>query len=208
MKIIGYLRVSTGGQDIKNQRLGILELANRNKWKVEFVEETASGTLSYRKRALGGIIDSLQEFDVLIVPELSRIGRSLLEILEILKTLKDRGVKVHTIKEGYEINGDAITSKVMTMVFGMLAELERDLISKRTKEALAVRRSQGVRLGRPPGPGKSKLDGKEEEIWSFYKKGVGVTSLARIFDCTPPTMGNFIQKKVLPTHSGSGETCA
>ncbi len=199
MKVIGYLRVSTEYQDVDNQKLGILDLANRNKLgSVSFIEETASGTLSYRKRALGDLISNLQKGDVLIVSELSRLGRSMLEILEILKELKTKDVRVHTVKENYEINGAEITSKVMTMVFGMLAELERDLISKRTKEALATKRAQGVRLGRPPVPGKSKLDDKADDIRKLVDKGVGVTSLAKIFDCTPPTMSNFIYKKILP----------
>ncbi len=199
MKIIGYLRVSTAQQDLNNQRLGILELANKNNWKVSFIEETASGTISYKKRKLGEIIESLNQGDVLIISELSRLGRSMLEILEILRDLKNRDIKIFTIKENYQINGTDISSKILTMVFGMLAELERDLISKRTKEALATKRAQGIRLGRPPGPGKSKLDEKEDEIRHFYNKGLGITSLSKIFDCTPPTMGNFIQKKIIPT---------
>jgi len=199
MKVIGYLRVSTEYQDADNQRLGILQLANKNGWKVDFINETASGTISYTKRELGLILQSLSPGDILIVSELSRLGRSLLEILEILFNLKQKDVRVFTIKENYQINGDEITSKIMTMVFGMLAELERDLISKRTKEALSAKRAQGVRLGRPPGPGKSKLDGKEDEIRKFYEKGVGVVSLAKIYDCTHPTISNFIQKKILPT---------
>ena len=201
MKIIGYLRVSTAQQDHGNQKLGILQLANKNNWKVSFVEETMSGTISYKKRELGKVVDSLSQGDVLIVSELSRLGRSMLEILQILRDLKSKFVRVFTIKENYELNGDTISSKVMTMVFGMLAELERDLISERTKAALATKRAQGIRLGRPPGPGKSKLDDKEDEIRQFYKKGLGISSLSKIFNCTPPTMGNFIQKKILPTEN-------
>jgi len=203
MRVIGYLRVSTEYQDVDNQRLGILQLANRYGWQVEFAEETVSGTVSYTKRELGKIIQTLMRGDVLIVSELSRLGRSMLGILELLRDLKNLGVRVFTVKENYEMNGDAITSKVMTMVFGMLAELERDLISKRTREALAVKKAQGIRLGRPPGPGKSKLDDKREDIRKFYEKGVGVTSLAKIFDCAPPTMGSFIQKKILPQANGN-----
>jgi len=198
MKVIGYLRVSTELQDVDNQKLGILELANRNSLgTVTFIEETMSGTINYKDRQLGKIIDSFQQDDCLIVSELSRLGRSMLQILEILQILKIKNVRVFTVKENYQINGDEITSKVMTMVFGMLAELERDLISKRTKEALATKRAQGVRLGRPPVPGKSKLDSNHDDIRKLMDKKVGVTSLAKIFDCTPPTMSNFIKKKIL-----------
>lgn len=199
MKVIGYLRVSTDYQDADNQRLGILALANKNCWQVDFVDETASGTVSYLKRELGRVVLSLKSGDILIVSELSRLGRSMLEVLQLLNDLKLKGVRVFTVKENYQLNGDEITSKVMTMVFGMLAELERDLISKRTREALSAKRAQGVRLGRPIGPGRSKLDGKENEIRRFYEKGVGVVSLAKIYDCTHPTISNFIQKKILPT---------
>jgi DNA invertase Pin-like site-specific DNA recombinase len=204
MKIIGYLRVSTEYQDVENQKLGIYELANRNNLQpVEFIEETISGKISYRVRKLGSVITTLQKGDVLIVSELSRLGRSMLEILEILNEMKTRDVRVLTVKENHEINGREITSKVMTMVFGMLAELERDLISKRTKEALASRKSQGIRLGRPPGAGKSKLDIHHDEIKKLFDKGVGITSLSKIFDCTAPTMSNYVRKKIKPAASNN-----
>lgn len=204
MKVIGYLRVSTEYQDVDNQKLGILDLANRNDLGlVTFVEETMSGTVSYKERELGKVIEGLNKGDALIVSELSRLGRSVLQILEILKTLKEKDVRVFTVKENFSSAGDEMTSKIMTMVFGMLAELERDLISKRTKEALATKRAQGVRLGRPPVPGKSKLDSRADEIRKLVDKGVGPTSLAKIFNCTPPTMSNFIRKKLLVRNHNS-----
>ena len=126
-KVIGYLRVSTGRQDLENQKLGILELANKKGWKLEIFEETVSGKVSYKYRKLGKLIDSLNSGDVLVLPELSRLGRSMLEILTLLCDLKRRNIKIYVVKGGYELNGDSIQSKIITAVLCMAAEIERDL---------------------------------------------------------------------------------
>ena len=195
-KVIGYLRVSTGLQDSENQKLGILKLANEHGWKVDFIEETVSGRVSYKERELGKVVKELKEGDVLIVSELSRLGRSMLEIMTLLCELVDRGIKLYAIKGNHRVD-NSIQSKVMTMVLCMAAEIERELISQRTKEALQRMKKEGVKLGRPKGvPGKSKLDGKEEEIRKLLDKEVGIASLAKIYDCSWPTMKNFINKKV------------
>ena len=195
-KIIGYLRVSTGEQDLQNQKNGILELANKNGWKVEFKEEKVSGKVSYKERLLGNIIEGLQQGDILLVSELSRLGRSMLEIMTLLRELSEKKIRVYSIKGNYELSGDSIQSKVMTMVFCMASEIERDLISQRTKEALKRKKDEGVKLGRPKGPGKSKLDDKIEEIKCLYEKKVSVASLGKIYNCSWPTMSNFIQNKI------------
>jgi putative DNA-invertase from lambdoid prophage Rac len=198
MNVIGYLRVSSGHQDLDNQKLGILNLANTNGWKVTFMEETISGKVSYKERELGKIVDTLASGDILVVSELSRLGRSMLEIMELLCKLSERGVKVYAVKGSYELNGNSLQSKVMTMVLCMASEIERDLISQRTKEALARKKKEGVKLGRPKGvPGKSKLDGKEEEIRKLVEKKVSIASLAKIYDVSWPAMENFIKKKVI-----------
>lgn len=195
-RIIGYVRVSTGGQDLENQKLGILDHANRNGWKVEFIEEKVTGTSSYTERELGKVIPLLGSGDIIIVSELSRLGRSMMEIMTLLCDLSKRGIRVLSIKGNFELSGDSIQSKVMTMVLCMASEIERDLISLRTKEALARKKRDGVKLGRPKGPGKSKLDGKLEEIKLLHGKRVSVASLAKIYDCTWPTMKNFVEKKI------------
>ena len=196
-KIIGYLRVSTNGQELENQKLGILKFANEQGWKVDFVEETVSGRVSYKERELGKVISDLSKDDVLIVSELSRLGRSMLEVMTLLCELSDRGIKVYAIKGNHRVD-NSIASKVMTMVLCMASEIERDLISQRTKEALQKKKQEGVTLGRPKGvPGKSRLDGKEEEVRKLLDKGVGIASLAKIYDCSWPTMKNFIKKKIL-----------
>ncbi len=195
-KVIGYLRVSTGLQELENQRLGILKLANEHGWKVAFIEETVSGRVSYKERELGKVVKELKEGDVLIVSELSRLGRSMLEIMTLLCELVERGIKLYAIKGNHRVD-NSIQSKIMTMVLCMAAEIERELISQRTKEALQRMKKEGVKLGRPKGvPGKSKLDGKEEEIRKLLDKEVGIASLAKIYDCSWPTMKNFINKKV------------
>ncbi len=194
-KVIGYLRVSTGDQELANQRLGILELANRHGWKVTFIEETVSGMTSYKERKLGAVAEELQAGDILVVSELSRLGRSMVEVITLLGDLSKKGVKVYAVKGGYELD-DSIQSKILSMVLCMASEIERDLISQRTREALARKKREGIKLGRPKGPGKSKLDEKRDEIRNFYEKGVSIASIAKICDCSWPTMKDFITKKV------------
>ena len=195
-RVVGYLRVSTNGQELENQKLGILQFANTQGWKVDLYEETVSGRVSYKNRGLGDIVQKLKANDVLIVSELSRLGRSMLEIITLLCELSDRGVKVYAIKGNHKVD-NSIQSKVMTMVLCMAAEIEKELISQRTREALQRKKQEGFKLGRPKGvPGKSKLDGKEEEIRKLLEKGVGIAALGKIYDCAWPTMKNFIKKKV------------
>ncbi|MCP4986934.1 MAG: recombinase family protein, partial [Colwellia sp.] len=156
------------------------------------------GKVSYKERELGKIIETLKPNDIIIVSELSRLGRSMLEIMELLCRLSEKGIKVYAVKGNYHLNGNSIQSKIMTMVLCMASEIERDLISQRTKEALARLKKEGVKLGRPKGvPGKSRLDGKEEDIKKLLDKKVSKASLAKIYDVSWITMDNFIKKKVL-----------
>ncbi|HKM39208.1 MAG TPA: recombinase family protein, partial [bacterium] len=173
MKIYGYLRVSTIDQDTEKNKAAILSFANSKGFlgRVEFVEEKVSGLKSWKKRKLKDLVESMSEGDILIVPELSRLGRSLVEVLEVLNELKDKGVKVFSVKENFQLNGDDIQSKVMRTMLGLFAEIERDLISARTKEGLAAAKASGKRLGRPKGPGKSKLDKFKPEIVALLKNG-------------------------------------
>ena len=195
-QIIGYLRVSTGQQDLENQKLGILQLANSNHWKVDFVQETISGAVPYSERELGKIIAILQQGDILIVSELSRLGRSMLEIMKLLYELMEKGIHVYAIKGNYKLD-NSLQSKILSMVLCMASEIERDLIRQRTKEALARKKAEGVKLGRPKGvPGKSKLDDKIDEIRMFLGKGLNVTALAKIYGCAWSTMKDFLEKKI------------
>ena len=193
-KTMAYLRVSTVEQDLKKNRHEILELANaRGFGPVEFVEEKVSGIKNWKERKVKKIIDELGEGDHLIVPELSRLGRSMLEIMEMLSIAKDKGINIYAVKGSWELNS-SIQSKVVAMAFSIAAEIERDLISKRTKEALKARKAQGIKLGRPKGPGKSKLDKYREEIVALLKNGSTKTHVAKKYETTLPNLYNWLKK--------------
>ena len=169
-------------------------LANKKRFgTVELVEEKVSGKKSWKERKLKRIIDELGAKDHLIVPELSRLGRSMLEIMEILAIAREKGISIYSVKGGWELN-NSIQSKVMAMAFSIAAEIERDLISARTKEALKARKAAGVRLGRPKGPGKSKLDAYREEIVALLNNGSTKTYVARKYDTSLPNLYNWLRK--------------
>jgi DNA invertase Pin-like site-specific DNA recombinase len=193
-RTVAYLRVSTIDQDLEKNRHDILEFANKKDFgKVEFFEETVSGKKPWREREIKSIIDGLNKGDRLIVPELSRLGRSMLEIMEMLSVAKDNGIHIYDIKGNWQLDG-SIQSKVLAMAFAMAAEIERDLISSRTKEALRARKAAGVKLGRPKGPGKSKLDPFKEEIIALLKNGSTKTYLARKYNTSLPNFYNWLDK--------------
>ena len=196
MSVFGYIRISTSDQSIQGQEYGILRFAKDRHWTIdEIVNETVSGAVPYQKRKLGALLDQCKAKDTLIVTEISRLGRSLMEVLGVVNLCLSKGISLYTIKERFELN-DTINSKVLVFAFGLASELERQLISQRTKEALARKRADGVRLGRPKGSkGKSKLDGKEAEIGMFLAKGVTKASIAKILDCDPGTIAAFIKTR-------------
>lgn len=195
-QIIGYLRVSTIDQDTEKNKAAVLAFANAKGFigKVEFVEEKISGLKSWKKRKLNDLVQSMQAGDILIVPELSRLGRSLVEVLEVLNALKDKQVKVYSVKENFQLNGDDMQSKVMRTMLGLFAEIERDLIVARTKEGLAAAKASGKRLGRPKGPGKSKLDEFRPEIEALLKNGSRKNFIALRYGVTPATLSNWLKK--------------
>ena len=196
-KVIGYLRVSTGSQDLEKNRSDILKYANDQKLgNVEFVEEVVSGKVSWKQRKIKEVIDSLGKDDWLIVAELSRIGRSMLEIIEIIGEAKRKEINIHAIKNNWTLNG-TIESKILLMVFSMASEIERDLISARTTEALRVRKASGAPMGRPKGPGKSKLDPHKDEIVALLRDGVPKKRVARKYDTSVVNLYNWIAKNKL-----------
>ncbi len=191
---VAYLRVSTDGQDLEKNKADILHLANaKDMGKVEFIEEKVTGKLSWKDRKIKDIIDTLQKGDNLIVAELSRLGRSMLDIMEILKIAKDKEINVYAVKGNWALNG-TLESKIVGMVFAMAAEIERDLVSSRTREALRARKAAGVKLGRPRGPGKSKLDKYRPEIEALLKNGSTQVYIARRYGSTPANLCNWIRK--------------
>lgn len=149
--IIGYLRVSTEKQNPENQRDEIRRFAEEKSLAVDsWVVETVSGKIVHKKRKLGRLLRKMNKGDTLIVTEISRLSRSLTEIMAIMGECLDRQINIYTTKERYTFD-NSINSKVLCFAFGLVAEIERNLISMRTKEALALKRAEGVRLGRRPG---------------------------------------------------------
>ena len=197
--LVGYVRISTDKQTIKNQRFEILNFADKKKWVVDqWVEETVSGTRKFQDRLIGKTIGNMNSGDIMVVSELSRLGRSLMEIMSILHDCMERDIKVITTKEGYEL-GNTISSKVLAFAFGLSAEIKRNLISQRTKEALARKKQEGKKLGRPKGSlGKTtKLTGKEDFIRKMLAKKISVSAIAGILGVNRLTVRNFIKTRKL-----------
>lgn len=165
-----YLRVSKVDQDLEKNKMDILRLANREHLgHVHFVEEKVSGKVTWRKRQIADILEKAHSGDTIIVSELSRLGRSMLECIEILSIATEKGLHIYAVKGDWRLDG-SIQSKIIAMAFAIAAEIERDLISQRTTEALQARKQQGMPLGRPRGVGKSKLDDHQIEIEALLKK--------------------------------------
>ena len=198
-RTIGYLRVSQEDQDLSQNRANILSLANfKNLGQVEWVEEKDSDTQDWRKRKLGETFETLKAGDAIIVSELSRLGRSTLQILEIMEQAKKRDIAVHAVKGGWTLNG-TMESKIVFNMLAMMAEIERDIISERTKKGLLAAKAKGRQLGRPRGPGKSKLDQYREEIESLLKNGSTKSFVAKRYGTTTANLHNWLKKNEIDT---------
>lgn len=199
--IYGYIRVSSDKQTVENQRFEIRNFCQYQKLKIDdWIEETISGTKSYDKRQLGKLLKKVNKDDIIICSELSRLGRNLFMIMEILNICMNKECRVWTIKDNYRL-GDDIQSKVLAFAFGLSAEIERNLISQRTKEALARKRAEGVVLGRPRGrkssPDKYKLSGKEVLICELLKNRTSLRKIAKLCHVDRNTLARFISLKGL-----------
>lgn len=195
----GYIRVSSDKQTVENQRFEIVKFTKANDLQIDgWIEETISGVKNYDTRELGDLLEKVKKDDLIICTELSRLGRSLFMIMEILSLCMKKECKVWTIKDNYRL-GDDIQSKVLAFAFGLSAEIERNLISQRTKEALARKKSEGVILGRPKGRKSShyKLTGVEETIRILRQQGVSKSEIARIFKVNRATVDTFIKNNKL-----------
>ena len=193
----GYIRVSTDKQTVDNQRYEIEQFCLKNNLKIEhWIEETISGTKLPEKRLLGPLLAEVKKDDLIVCSELSRLGRSLFMIMSILNHLMLNGVRIWTIKDNYRL-GDNIQSKVLAFAFGLSAEIERDLVSQRTKEALARKRSEGIALGRPTGSksGLLKLSGHEAEIQSLLDGNISKSAIARKFGVCRQTLISFLKNR-------------
>ena len=200
MQTIAYLRVSTGRQDLGQQKLAILDYARQHRITIDDMVEVHSSARSAAQRAqVLALIEALSPGDRLIVSELSRLGRSLGQILQIVDALVQKGLRLVAIKEALRFEGkQTLQTKAMLTLFGLFAELERDLIAERTKEGLRAAQAKGKRLGRPKGVlGRSKLDGKEQEIQLLLRKQVSKASIARIVEVSPTTLQHFIDTRQL-----------
>jgi DNA invertase Pin-like site-specific DNA recombinase len=196
-KTIAYLRVSTIDQDIEKNKAAILALANQKViGHVQFVEEKVSGKISWRKRKIAQILDTAQKGDNIIVSELSRLGRSMLECMEILSIATQKGINIYAVKGDWQLT-NTIQSKIIAMAFSMASEIERDLISKRMREALLVKKQNGMKLGRPKGVGKSKLDPYRVEIEALIKNGSTQKFIAKRYQTTEANLHHFLKQRGL-----------
>lgn len=194
MKTISYLRVSTIDQDLEKNKVDILKLANEKLLgNVIFVEEKISGKVNWKKRKIFDIINSLKEQDNIIVSELSRLGRSMLECMEILSVASEKKINIYAVKGNWSLD-NTIQSKLIAMCFSMASEIERDLISSRTKEALRIKKLNGVKLGRPTGSGSSKLDKFQPEIEALIANGSTKRFIAKRYDVSEQNLFYWLRK--------------
>ena len=192
-QVFAYLRVSTDDQDTANQKTGVVAYCVERQFLAPaFVEDTSSGRKSWRDRPLGALIGRCQAGDVLVVAEISRLARSTLQVLEIMQECAGRGVELHAVKNRIVLDG-TLQAKVIATVFGLAAEIERDLISARTREALAKIKAQGGRLGRPPGQAKAhKLDAQADRIFQYCQMGLSNRAIAKILGCSHNTVYKWL----------------
>lgn len=193
-KSIGYLRVSTSDQDLDKNKSDILMFAHdKELGQVSFVEETISTRVPWRSRKIASVLEEVGAGDNIIVSELSRLGRSMLECMEILSIALQKGVSIYAVKGNWQLD-HSLQSKIVAMAFSMAAEIERDLISQRTREALRAKKAAGMPLGRPKGPGKSKLDPYRPEIEALLANGSTKKFIADRYRTTSANLHNWLKK--------------
>jgi len=196
MTNFAYLRVSTSAQDIKNQKLGILDYCNAHHiTPVNYIEDTAGGKVPWKQRAIGKILTESTNGDVIVASEISRLGRSALQVLEILELAAKKQISVHIAKNNLVMD-DSLQSTITATILGLAAQIEREFISVRTKEALSRRKKEGIKLGRPKGQAERlKLDNYHDEIISYIKKGINKRDIARLIECSPSTLYQWLKRR-------------
>src|SRR3954454_15637392 len=207
MKTVAYLRISTGSQDLANQKLAILDYARQKRFAIDrFVEAQASARKGRDQRRVEELLGALAAGDRLVVSELSRLGRSLGQVSQLVDELVKRKVRFIAIKEAIRLEGKQdMPTKVMVALFGLFAEVERDLISERARQGVVADRARGRLLGRPKGSlGSSKLDGKEGEIRMLLEKEVSKASIAKIMGVSPTNLRHFIRTRKLTPETSNG----
>lgn len=199
MSVIGYIRVSSNKQTLEHQRFEIEQFVKLQGFKVDnWIEEKISSRKALKKRKLGDLLENLQENDILISCEISRLGRSLLEVMRILEICLTKNRQVWTLKENYRLGND-IQSKVLAFAFGLAAEIERNLISQRTKSSLANLKATGKKLGRPLAAEsqKLKLSKNTKRIKNLLEKGISKSQIAKIMVVDRMTVSRFIKRMEL-----------
>lgn len=194
-----YLRVSTNSQDAENQKLGVLDYCNtRNLVPLKMITDEVSTQVSWKERQIGNILDTAKPGDTIVVSEISRLARSTLQVLEILESAAKKKISVHIVKNGLVMDG-SIQATITATILGLAAQIEKEFISLRTREALTRRKESGLPMGRPKGKAKSvKLDEHKTEIYSFLKKGVNKRSIAKIIECSPTTLYTWLEREKDP----------
>lgn len=195
--IYGYCRISTDHQELQNQKHELQIFADRQNLQIDkWVEEVISSRKPLNERKLGRLLKRLKKGDVLIASELSRLGRNLLEVMGILQQCLEKDCQIWTLKENYRLGAD-IQSKVLAFAFSLASEIERQLISDRTKNSLQRLKDEGKHLGRPFGFSYQKLTEKHDKIVKLLEKGVSKAEIARMMGCTWKTLHKYIKKHCL-----------
>ena len=200
MTNFAYLRISTDRQDAQNQKLSIMEYCNANNIiGLKFIEDTTSGKISWRERSIGKILAKAKKGDMIVAAEVSRLGRSTLQVLEILEESAQKGVSVHIAKNNMVLDG-SMQATITATILGLAAQIEREFISVRTKEALAKRKQDGVKLGRPKGEADVlKLDAFRDEIVGYLKKGINKRAISKLIECSPSTLYKWLNRRKINT---------
>lgn len=199
MTNFAYLRVSTDGQDVDNQRYGILEYSNSiNLGSLRFVEDAVSGGVHWRSRSLGKLLAEARSGDIVVFAEVSRIARSTLQVLEVLAYCQSKEISVYIAKQKMVLD-NSIASTITATVLGLAAEIEKEFISMRTRESLQKRKAEGLPLGRPKGARSNvvKLDSHKEDIDRYLKLGLNKTAIAKLVDCAPNTLYSWLDRNNL-----------
>jgi DNA invertase Pin-like site-specific DNA recombinase len=193
--LYAYIRVSTDTQTVENQKFAIEEYCRENSLKVnKWINEIISGKIDVRQRKLGGLIGLMKKGDMLICSEISRLGRDMLMLMSVLNECVIKGVKIIAIKGNYRLENN-LTSKIFAMAYSISSELEREFISQRTKDALARKKAEGVKLGHPVGVKNKnrKLLNKESEIQTLIRDKISIAEIARIFEVDRGTVSRFVK---------------
>lgn len=194
--VFAYLRVSTDAQDVANQKLGVLEYCAQQGFGAPvLVEDTASGKTDWQKRKIGELLQAIPPGSVLVAAEITRLARSTLQVLEMLKLAAERGISVHVVKSRLVLDG-SLSAKITATILALAGEIEREFIAARTKEALRRRKESGLPMGRPAGPAERlALDDKAEEIDKYLALGLNKRAIAKLCGCSPTTLYDWLKRR-------------